>query len=112
MPEVRCYGMNIREGGRAVNTFVPLLAGEDVQIQFTLPDHKGPFLPESRICWLKSGRLGVGFVSLSKERKSELQDWLSQRREEMLPEFVAEKFQKRDKNTPQYAARVGYEQEK
>jgi hypothetical protein len=58
---------------------------------------------------LNSGRLGVGFVFLSKERKSEVQDWLSQRREEMLPEFVAEKFQKRDKNTPQHAARVGYE---
>jgi hypothetical protein len=51
-------------------------------------------------------------VSLSKERKSELQDWLSQRLDEMLPEFVAEKFQKWDKNTPQYAARVGYEQKK
>jgi hypothetical protein len=104
--------MNISEGGMAVNTFVPLGAGEDVQIHFTLPDHKGPFLAEPRICWLKSGRLGVGFVSLSTERKSDLQDWLSQRLEEMLPEFVAEKFQKWDKNTPQYAARVGYEQEK
>jgi hypothetical protein len=39
-------------------------------------------------------------------------DCLSQKPEEMLAEFVAEKFQKWDKNTPQYAARVGYEQEK
>jgi hypothetical protein len=39
----------------------------------------------------------------------------------MLPESIAEKFQKRDsrreiaevdENTPQYRARVGYEQEK
>jgi hypothetical protein len=43
---------------------------------------------------LKSGRLGVGFVSLSRERKSEVRDWLSQRRQEMLPEFVAEKFRR------------------
>jgi hypothetical protein len=50
MPEVHGYGMNISEGGLAVNTFVPLLAGENVQINWTLPDHKGPFLAESRIC--------------------------------------------------------------
>jgi len=94
MPEVRCYSVNISEGGMAISTFVPLIAGEDVQIQFTLPDHKGPFLAESKICWLKSGRLGVRFVSLSEEHKSELQGWLSQELEGMLPEFVAQKFQK------------------
>jgi hypothetical protein len=32
--------------------------------------------------------------------------------EQMLLELVASQFQKWDKNTPQYAARVGYEQEK
>ena len=95
MPEVRCYSVNISEGGMAISTSVPLIAGEeDVQIQFTLPDHKGPFLAESKICWLKSGRLGVRFVSLSEEHKSELQGWLSQELEGMLPEFVAQKFQK------------------
>src|ERR1035441_3088150 len=94
MPEVRCYSVNISEGGMAISTFVPLIAGEDVQIQFTLPDHKGPFLAESKICWLKSGRLGVRFVSLSEEHRSELQGWLSQELEEMLPEFVTQKFQK------------------
>ena len=76
IPEARCCGINISEGGMAVSTSVLLLAGEDVQIHFTLPDHKGPLLAESRICWLKSGRLGVRFVSLSEER-TELQDWLS-----------------------------------
>lgn len=94
MPEVRCYSVNISEGGMAVSTFVPLNAGEDVRVQFTLPDHEVPFLAESRICWWKTGHLGVLFVSLSPERKSELQDWLSQKLEEMLPEFVAGKFQK------------------
>ena len=99
MPEVRCYSVNISEGGMAVSTFVPLSAGEEVQVQFTLPDHKVPFLAESTICWWKTGHLGVSFVSLSRERKSELQDWLSQKLEEMLPEFVARKFQKAESSS-------------
>jgi ActR/RegA family two-component response regulator len=94
MPEVRCYSVNISEGGMAVSTFVPLRAGEDVRVQFTLPDHKVLFLAESTICWLKTGCLGFRFVSLSKEHKSELQGWLSQKLEDMLPEFVARRFQK------------------
>jgi len=94
MPEVCCYTLNISEGGMAVSTFVPLSAGEEVQVQFTLPDHKVPFLAESTICWLKTGHLGIRFVSLSGDQKSELQDWLSQKLEEMLPEFVARQFQK------------------
>src|ERR1035437_7020731 len=89
VPEVRCYSVNISDGGMAVSGFVPLIAGEDVQVQFTLPDHKVPFVAESRICWWKSGHLGVRFVSLSQEHKSELQGWLSQKLEEMLPESVA-----------------------
>jgi hypothetical protein len=78
----------------AVSTFVPLSPGEEVQVQFTLPGHKGPFLAESRICWLKTGRLGVRFASISDEHKSELQDWLSRKLEEMLPELVAGQFRK------------------
>ena len=94
MPEVRCYSVNISEGGIAVSTSVPLSAGEGVQVQFTLPDHKAPFLAESTICWWKTGYLGIRFVSLSRERQSELQDWLSRKLEDMLPEFVAGKFRK------------------
>jgi hypothetical protein len=94
LPEVRCKSVTISEGGMAVSTFVPLSPGEEVQIQFTLPDHTVLFSGEARICWWKTGHLGVRFVSFSLERKSELQDWLSQKLEEMLPEFVAGKFQK------------------
>ena len=96
MPEVRCHSMNISEGGMAVSTFVPLSAGEPVQLQFTIPDHKVPFVAESTICWLKTSHLGVRFVSLSPERKSELQEWLSRKLEEALPEFVARKFGKEE----------------
>jgi len=45
--------------GMAMSTSVPLTAGDDVRIQFTLPDHKVPFPPESTICWWKTGHLGV-----------------------------------------------------
>ena len=77
-----------------MSTFVPLIVGEDVQVQFTLPGHKVPFVADSKICWLKTGRLGVRFMSLSPERKSELQGWLSRKLEESLPESVACQFRK------------------
>jgi CheY-like chemotaxis protein len=94
LPEVRCYSVNISEGGMAVSTFVPLSAGESVRIQFTLPDHKVMFVAESTIVWWKTGHLGVRFLSFSQGRKSEIQDWLAHMLEEMLPEFVAGQFRK------------------
>jgi CheY-like chemotaxis protein len=94
MPEVHCQSVNISEGGMAVSTSVHFNAGESVQVQFTLPDHNVPLVAESTICWLKTGHLGVRFVSLSPERKSELQQWLSRKLEEALPESIARQFQK------------------
>ena len=96
MPEICCYSVNISEQGMAMSTSVPLTAGDNVRVQFTLPDHKVPFLAESTICWSKTGHLGVRFVSLSPKHQCELQDWLSEKLEETLPEFVAGKFQKAD----------------
>src|SRR4029077_19139481 len=68
MPEVRCLSVNISEGGMAVSTSVRLNAEEPVRVQFTLPNHREPFLAESKICWLKAGQFGVRFVSLPLER--------------------------------------------
>jgi hypothetical protein len=99
MPEVTCQSVNISEGGMAVSTSVPLNAGEPVQVQFTIPDHKAPFVAESTVCWLKPGHLGVRFVSLSKECKSELQQWLSRKLEETLPESIACQFQKAENSS-------------
>jgi CheY-like chemotaxis protein len=96
MPEVRCESLNISEGGMAVSTLVPFNAGERVQVHFALPDHKALFLAESEICWLKSGQFGIRFVSLPQERKSELQQWLSRKLEEALPESIARQFRKAD----------------
>jgi CheY-like chemotaxis protein len=94
LPEVHCHSVNISEGGMAVSTFAPLIVGEEVQVQFKLPGRERVLLAESKICWSKSGRLGVRFVSLSKECKSELQSWLSSKLEDILPEFVVGKFRK------------------
>jgi hypothetical protein len=93
MPEVRCRTVNISEGGMAVSTSVPLNDGEPVQVRFTMPDNKEPFFAESTICWLKTAHCGVRFVSLPRERKSELQQWLSRKLEEALPESIARQFQ-------------------
>jgi CheY-like chemotaxis protein len=100
MPEVRCHSVNISEGGMAVSTSVPLATGEQVRVQFILPGHKVQLLARSRICWWNGSRLGIRFVSISKETKSELQNWLSEKQQAMLPEFVARKFQKEDSQRP------------
>jgi len=96
MPEICCYSVNISVQGMAMSTSVPLTAGDDVRVQFTLPGHKVPFLAKSTICWCKTGHLGVRFVSLSPKHQYELQDWLSEKLEETLPGFVTGKFQKAD----------------
>ena len=80
----------------ALSTFVPLSTGEKLHVQFTLPGHEVPFLAESMICWLNTGHIGLRFVALSQEHKSELQGWLSGKLEELLPEIVARKFRRAD----------------
>jgi CheY-like chemotaxis protein len=90
--EIRCNSINISGGGIALSTFILLVPGESVQIQFTLPDHTIPFLAASTICWSKTGHAGVRFISMSDDHKSELQVWLSRKLEEMLPESVAGQF--------------------
>jgi hypothetical protein len=94
MQEVRCQSVNISEGGMAVSTFVPLKPGEVVQVHFSLPERQVPFSIESAVCWWKTGHLGVRFLSLPADRKSELQTWLADKLEKLLPDFVAQTFQK------------------
>jgi diguanylate cyclase (GGDEF)-like protein/PAS domain S-box-containing protein len=94
MQEVWCNSENISGGGMALSTHVPLLPGESVGVQFTLPHHTIPCLAESTVCWSKTGCLGIRFLSISDEHKADLQVWLSQKLEETLPEFVAGQFRK------------------
>ncbi len=92
MPEVHGQTLNISEGGIAITTSVSLKTGVQVQVQFTLPGHESRFAVESTICWCKEGYLGLQFISLPPQLASELQEWLSRRLEESLPESVADKF--------------------
>jgi CheY-like chemotaxis protein len=94
--DVCCTSANISGEGMAVSTQVLLLPGENVRVQFTLPDHEAPFLTQSTICWSEMGHLGIRFLSVSGENKSQLQTWLSEKLEETLPEFVAKQFGKAD----------------
>ena len=91
-PEVRCNSVNVSEGGMALGTIGPLSQGEKVHVQFTLPGHEVSLVADSTICWGGKGQLGLRFISLSEEHKTELQGWLSRKLEEMLPEVVAGKF--------------------
>jgi len=95
-PEVHCRTVNISEGGMAVSTSVPLRLGLQVQVQFTLPGQQSQLAAESSIRWWETGHLGLQFLSLFSEQRSELQEWLSRRLEQNLPESVAEKFRKAD----------------
>jgi len=95
MPDVYGYAHNISEGGMALSTIVSFSPGEEVRVEFTLPKTKTLYIAGSTICWLRTGHLGLRFAALSEDLKSELQEWLSQKLEELLPEYVAKKFQKR-----------------
>jgi DNA-binding response OmpR family regulator len=91
-PEVRGQTLNISEGGIAITTSAKLQTGAKVQVQFTLPGRKSPFTVESTICWCKEGYLGLQFTAPPPQLLSDLQEWLSRRLEESLPESVVGKF--------------------
>lgn len=92
--EIQCNSVNISGGGMAMSTQVPLVLGENIRVQFTLPDHELAFLAKSTICWSKTDHVGIRFASISDEQQSQLQVWLSQKLEETLPDFVVEQFRK------------------
>lgn len=92
MPVVQGKTVNISEGGVAINTSLSLDPGAHVKVQFTLPDREIHFEAEATVCWSKEGYLGFQFTSLSPQLTSELQEWLSRRLEESIPESVADKF--------------------
>ena len=91
MPDVCCHSFNISEGGMALNTFATLSESENVRVQFTLPGHQEPLIAESTVCWLRTGSLGVRFLSL--EGKLERQEWLSRKQEETLSASILRQFQ-------------------
>jgi uncharacterized protein (TIGR02266 family) len=95
MKQFHCQAVNISEGGLAIMTRVRLRPGTHIAVQFTLPGQVTEFAAQSEICWYdERARAGLRFLSLSRHQQSELQEWLSQKLEESLPETVASKFRR------------------
>jgi PilZ domain len=92
MEEIFGNVMNISEGGIAIVAPLSLTPGIEVQVQFTLPGFESQFAVKSVVCWCRDGYTGLRFVSLPTRLRTELQDWLSRRLEQSLPESVASKF--------------------
>jgi ActR/RegA family two-component response regulator len=93
--DISCQTLNISEGGMAITVPVPLKSGVLVSVHFQLPGRPFQFAAQSFICWSdQEGRAGLQFASPSGVWKSELQEWLSHRLEDSLPESVAEKFRR------------------
>jgi len=90
--ELRCETANISEGGVALNATIRLRVGLQGTVSFTLPGRRNQLSVESRICWSgRDGICGAQFLNISSEQTSELQDWLSSKLEENLPNALAEK---------------------
>lgn len=85
--------VNVSEHGIALSLPIPLAVGVEGRVQFTLPDFQSPIAVGSRVCWSNpSGQAGLCFVNVTPGDQSELQNWLSRRLEQQIPESVAERF--------------------
>ncbi len=82
--------LNISEGGMAVTAAAPFGPGDQIQLQFTLPADEFRFVLDATVCWAKEQRFGLQF--LSPPQTSKLQEWLSRRLEEAMPQSVRDKF--------------------
>jgi CheY-like chemotaxis protein len=92
--DVSCQTLNISEGGLAVSVPSRLTPGAHVKVRFALPGQKMHFNIESEICWCDDKqRAGLQFLSLTTEQQVELQQWLSERLEQSLPESVSRQFE-------------------
>lgn len=93
--DIQCRTINISEGGMALLTAASLEPGCETTVLFRLPNHHFQFALEAFVCWSDSqGRAGFRFAAPPGKWESELQEWLSERLEESLPESVAEKFRR------------------
>lgn len=87
--------LNISEGGLAVTTTVGFNPGATVRVEFTRPNEPTAFKIVAEICWCdKKGRAGVHFLAVLPDQQVLLQDWLSRKIEQGIPEPVARLFRK------------------
>jgi ActR/RegA family two-component response regulator len=94
LPIAHGYTVNVSEGGMSIATPISLRPVEPVELQFTLPGDEFQFVLESRVCWAKEQGIGLQFTSSSLHRTAKLQQWLSRRLEETIPQSVRDKFSK------------------
>jgi len=84
--------VNVSEGGMAVVTGASFRLGDDVGLGFTLPGEEFQFALEATVCWAREQRIGLQFTPHSLTRTINLQEWLSRRLEEVIPQSVKDKF--------------------
>ena len=84
--------VNVSAGGLGIAASQPLRVGAKVRIGFNLPGGPSPLLVEATICWAREHYVGLQFVSLAAQSRSDLEEWLSRKLEESLPEGVADQF--------------------
>jgi uncharacterized protein (TIGR02266 family) len=94
MQTVHGRTVNVSEGGMSINTITSLRPGNPVQLQFVLPGNAFQFELEATVRWAKEQGMGLQFTSSSRHRTAKLQEWLSRRLEETIPQSVRDKFSK------------------
>lgn len=94
MRETQCHSVNISEGGLEISSAPARLeAGLRVHLSFGLPGLGMRFNTICETRWRNPrGRAGLRFLLMPLEQRCDLQEWLGQKLEEMLPESVAERF--------------------
>jgi len=93
--DIHCQTLDISEGGLGISSSLVLESGTQVILEFALPGNNGAFCVPAVLCWCDSnGRLGLRFLNLSSGQKSQLQNWLASRLENVLPAGVVERFRK------------------
>ena len=84
--------VNVSEGGMSITAATLFEPGDILDVQFTLPANDFQFGLQSSVCWAKERQFGLRFTSLSRHLTSNLQEWLSRRLEEAIPQAVWERL--------------------
>ena len=77
---------NISEGGMAILFRSPLPKSAVSTASFKLPGTATPLEPKVQIAWMdESGRAGLRFIDVPKESRAQLDAWLAEQCEKMVP---------------------------
>lgn len=98
-PEIYARTINVSEGGIAICTLMPLTAGSEANVEFTLVDPKLMIKAEGNVCWQNAnGEVGLSFSFMPLDIASALQQWLALKLEKRLPKHVADRFGRSQKH--------------